>query len=94
MILHADLAGIYGVSVKRLNEQVKRNKEQFPDDFCFRLRREYKKYLPNAFTEHGTIMAANVLNSRRAACSMLPTFFWNISAIQPSSVSPACDASH
>lgn len=79
MILDADLALIYGVSTKRLNEQVK---SRFPDDFMFQLTSEEKaevvancdhlkrlKFSPNpphAFTEHGTIMAANVLNSERA----------------------------
>lgn len=82
VILDADLALIYGVSTKRLNEQVKRNRTRFPDDFMFRLTSEEKaevvancdhlrglKFspnLPHAFTEHGTIMAANVLNSERA----------------------------
>jgi hypothetical protein len=73
------------VETRRLNEQVKRNKGRFPEDFVFQLTREEPetwihsrsqiatmkrgqnvKYLPNAFTEHGAIMAANVLNSRLA----------------------------
>lgn len=83
VILDADLAELYGVSVKRLNEQVKRNPQRFPPDFQFRLTRaEYlnlrsqdatsasshggRRYLPHAFTEHGAIMAASVLNSKRA----------------------------
>jgi hypothetical protein len=82
VILDADLAVLYGVSTKRLNEQVKRNRARFPDDFMFQLTIEEKadvvancdhlkklKFSPNlpyAFTEHGTIMAANVLNSERA----------------------------
>lgn len=82
VILDADLAAIYGVSTKRLNEQVKRNGERFPADFAFqltplekaevvancdRLRKlKFSPVLPRAFTEHGAIMAANVLNSRRA----------------------------
>ena len=85
VILDADLAEIYGVTTKRLNEQVKRNRKRFPDDFMFRLKREESqplqrsrsqfatlkrgqniKYLPYAFTEHGAVMAANVLNSERA----------------------------
>ena len=85
VILDTDLARLYGVTTKRLNEQVKRNRERFPDDFMFqltmeeadRLRRSRSqiatlkrgqniKYLPYAFTEHGAIMAANVLNSHRA----------------------------
>ena len=107
VILDADLAHIYGVPTKRLNEQVKRNASRFPSDFLFRLTlkeaedcrpsrsqiatlegRETaagssgpglksqiatssyahggRRKLPYAFTEHGAIMAANVLNSPRA----------------------------
>ncbi len=81
IILSMDLARFYGVSAKRLNEQVKRNRERFPKDFLFQLtdqevsnlrsqnatlekgRGQHAKYLPYAFTEHGAVMAANVLNS-------------------------------
>jgi len=83
IILDSDLAELYGVPVKRLNEQVKRNHERFPADFLFTLTSEEyqnlssqdssststhggRRYLPNAFTEHGAIMAATVLNSKRA----------------------------
>src|ERR1700758_2888718 len=83
VILDSDLAELYGVPVKRLNEQVKRNRERFPADFMFRLNakesevlrsqsatsketRGGRRYLPYAFTEHGAIMAATVLNSKRA----------------------------
>src|SRR5256885_581677 len=83
VLLDNDLAELYGVTAKRLNEQVKRNAERFPKDFMFRLsaaeyetlrsqtatskkRRGGRRYLPFAFTEHGTIMAASVLNSERA----------------------------
>jgi hypothetical protein len=83
VILGADLAEIYGVWTWRLNEQVKRNKDRFPDDFAFVLTKEEnlaltsqiarskkgrggRRTLPRAFTEHGAIMAANVLNSPRA----------------------------
>ena len=83
VILDADLAELYGVPVKRLNEQVKRNQERFPADFMFRLSPEEseslrsqsatsktgrggRRYAPYAFTEHGAIMAATVLNSERA----------------------------
>src|SRR5262245_55053876 len=87
VILDVDLARIYGVSVSRLKEQVKRNKDRFPDDFLFRLTKQewesiqrlrsqnaivkkgrgsHRKYLPIVFSEHGAIMAANVLNSPRA----------------------------
>ena len=82
VIIDTDLAEFYGVPTKRLNEQVKRNKARFPDDFMFQLsakektevvancdhlsKLKYSKALPYAFTEHGSIMAASVLNSKRA----------------------------
>jgi hypothetical protein len=82
VILDSDLAGLYGVATKRLNEQVKRNYERFPPDFMFQLTKKEKDevvancdhlqklkfspVLPNAFTEHGAIMVASVLNSERA----------------------------
>lgn len=81
VVLDSDLARLYGVTVKRLNEQVKRNREKFPEDFMFQLTKEEfknlksqiatsswggRRYLPFVFTEHGAIMAANVLNSERA----------------------------
>ena len=84
MIVDTDLATLYGVPTKRLNEQVRRNAERFPADFMFALSQEewdalrsqsatlktgrgqHRKYLPYAFTEHGAIMAATVLNSPRA----------------------------
>ncbi len=83
VILDTDLAVLYGVSVKQLNQQIKRNAKRFPSDFLFRLSPvEYgnlrsqivtsssghggRRYLPHAFTEHGAIMAATVLNSKRA----------------------------
>ena len=83
IILDTDLAELYGVSVKRLNQQVNRNQERFPDDFMFQLTpkeheslrlqiatskqgRGGRRYLPYAFTEHGAIMAATVLNSKPA----------------------------
>ena len=83
VILDADLAELYGVPVKHLNQQVKRNAHRFPADFVFTLTkaeheslrsqivtsnpgRGGRRYLPNAFTEHGAIMAATVLNSKRA----------------------------
>ena len=84
VMLDSDLAALYGVTIKRLNEQVKRNLARFPSDFTFQLTREewgflrsqfatleagrgqHRKYLPYAFTEHGAIMAAMVLNSPRA----------------------------
>jgi hypothetical protein len=84
VILDADLAALYGVTTKRLNEQVKRNAARFPEDFMFRLSSQETETLnrshfatgsqkhrdprfpPFAFTEHGAIMAATVLNSPRA----------------------------
>lgn len=83
VILDSDLAELYGVEVKRLNEQVRRNIERFPPDFVFQLssaeqknlRSQFatsrsghggRRHLPFAFTEHGAIMAATVLNSKRA----------------------------
>jgi phage regulator Rha-like protein len=83
VILDSDLAELYGVTVKRLNQQVNRNQERFPADFMFQLTstedkalrlqiatskkgRGGRRYLPYAFTEHGAIMAATVLNSHRA----------------------------
>ena len=84
IILDADLANVYGVTTTRLNQQVRRNAERFPEDFAFQLTaseltglmlqiatskkgRGGRRKLPLAFTEHGAIMAANVLNSLRAA---------------------------
>ena len=98
VVLDTDLAALYGVTTKRLNEQFRRNRSRFPEDFAFQLtaeevvnlssqiattssdiaflrsqsatlkrgRGQHRKYRPWAFTEHGAIMAANVLNSRRA----------------------------
>ena len=82
VIIASELAQLYGVSTKRLNEQIKRNLLRFPDDFAFRLtrperdslrsqiatskRRGGDRTLPWAFTEHGVIQAANVLNSELA----------------------------
>jgi hypothetical protein len=89
VIIDEDLARIYGVETRRLNEQVKRNADRFPEDFVFRLTKEEHEYLrqatdlksqiaissyghggrrkaPYAFTEHGAIMAANVLKTSRA----------------------------
>lgn len=79
VMLDADLAELYGVTTKRLNEQVKRNRERFPDDFMFSLsteekaevvanrdhlsRLKFSPTLPFAFSEHGAIMLASVLNS-------------------------------
>jgi hypothetical protein len=100
VILDSDLARIYGVLTKRLNEQFRRNRSRFPDDFAFQLtakevtnlrsqiatlkkgaqrnalnwsqfatspsKHRGKVYRPWAFTEHGALQAANILNSARA----------------------------
>lgn len=82
VMVDKDIAELYGVPTKRLNEQVKRNKKRFPEDFMFQLTEEEKqevvancdhlknlKYSPNlpfVFTEHGAVMLASVLNSDRA----------------------------
>jgi len=95
VMLDADLAGLYGTTTKRLNEQVKRNRGRFPEDFMFQLtakewadltsqiamskapsnrsqfatgsqRHRDPCFAPYAFTEHGALMAANILRSERA----------------------------
>lgn len=83
VILDSDLAKIYGVSTKVLNQAVKRNADRFPADFVIQLTRNEweglrsqivtsnptrggRRYTPYAFTEHGAVMAANVLNSHLA----------------------------
>ena len=82
VLLDADLAAIYGVSTKALNQAVKRNADRFPTDFIFQLsdverqevvtkcdhlsRLKYSKARPYAFTEHGALMVANVLRSKEA----------------------------
>jgi hypothetical protein len=103
VLLDADLARLYGVSTKRFNEALKRNRHRFPDDFAFQLaaaefqdlrlqvaaspsqpsdspvnksnrsqfatgssRHRNLSYRPWAFTEHGALMAANILRSERA----------------------------
>ncbi len=85
VMLDSDLADIFGVKTSRLNEQVKRNKDRFPNDFMFQLTSEEKQEViancdhleklkfsstnPYAFTEHGTIMLANVLNTPSAVAT-------------------------
>ncbi len=83
VILDSDLAALYGVETRRLNEQVRRNIDKFPEDFMFQLTKEEFNNLksqiatsssgwggrrkpPLVFTEHGTLQAANVLNSTQA----------------------------
>lgn len=82
VIIDKDLSELYGVETKRLNEQVKRNIKRFPENFMFQLTKaekdqvvancdhlqslKFSQFLPYAFTEHGTMMAANILNSDKA----------------------------
>src|SRR5690606_40409702 len=81
VMLDSDLADLYGVETKRLNEQVRRNVSRFPKDFMFALNQEEIEILksqiatsswggrrkaPNVFTEHGVLMLSSVLNSEQA----------------------------
>lgn len=82
VMVDSDLADLYGVTTKALNQAVRRNRERFPGDFVFQLngsekmkvvtdcdhlaRLKFSPVLPRAFTEHGAIMAATVLNSPQA----------------------------
>ena len=82
VMIDRDLAELYGVPTKRLNEQVRRNMKRFPKDFMFQLTEKekdevvancdhleslkYSTVLPFAFTEYGAVMLASVLNSDRA----------------------------
>ncbi len=82
VLLDSDLAALYGVSTKRVNEQVRRNRARFPGDFMFQLTAEEKAEVvakcdhltrlkfsptrPYAFTEQGVAMLSSVLNSPRA----------------------------
>jgi hypothetical protein len=87
VILDSDLARIYGVETRALNQAIRRNQDRFPPEFLFQLtadeasdllrlrsqtvilnvgRGHHRKYLPFAFTEHGALMAATVLNSPNA----------------------------
>ena len=82
VMIDADLADLYGVQTKRLNEQVRRNRERFPDDFMFQLTQaekdevvancdhlaklKFAAALPLAFTEHGALMVSAILNTPRA----------------------------
>ena len=81
-MIDADLAALYGVQTRVLNQAVKRNEDRFPGDFVFQLTRverdevitncdhlarlRFSPTLPYAFTEHGALMAASVLNTPRA----------------------------
>ncbi len=79
IMIDEDLAAMYGVETRRLNEQVKRNIKRFPKDFMFTLtQKEYenlksqnatsswggRRKLPNAFTEQGVAMLSSILNSK------------------------------
>jgi hypothetical protein len=81
VMLDSDLAKIYGVTTKQLNQQFKRNRERFPDDFAFVLTNQELaqmrsqsvtaskrniRHVPVAFTEHGALMLGNILNSKTA----------------------------
>lgn len=82
VMIDADLARLYGVETRVLNQAVRRNRERFPDDFVFQLTEaektevitncdhlsglKFSPVLPYAFTEHGAVMAAAVLNTARA----------------------------
>ena len=81
VMLDSDLAELYQVETRRLNEQVKRNVDRFPEDFMFQLTEEEfenlksqnatsswggRRKLPYAFTEHGVLMLSSVLNSKRS----------------------------
>lgn len=81
VIFDADLAALYGVTTRALNQAVKRNAKRFPDSFAFQVSateweamrsqnvtasKRNVRFLPWVFTEHGALMAANVLNSERA----------------------------
>ena len=86
-MLDADLAQLYGVATKRLNEQVKRNRDRFPADFMFQLTQgeraevvatcdhlkflRFSPSLPKAFTEHGAVMLAAVLQSPVAVAASI-----------------------
>ncbi len=82
VMIDRDLAELFGITTKQLNQQVKRNINRFPENFMFQLTHDEKEKvvticdhlkklkfsatLPYAFTEHGTIMLANVINSEKA----------------------------
>lgn len=81
VMLDSDLADLYGIDTRRLNEQVNRNIDRFPEDFMFRLndnefqvlmsqiatsKRGGRRKLPYVFTEHGVLMLSSVLNSKQA----------------------------
>ena len=90
VILDTDLAHLYGVSTKRLNEQIKRNLDRFPYDFMFQLteiekeevvaicdhlkKLRFYKGLPYVFTEHGAVMAASIILGLKLSKRILKIF--------------------
>jgi hypothetical protein len=94
VMLDSDLAKIYGVTTKQLNQQFKRNRKRFPDDFAFiltnqevaQMRSQFAtaskrniRHVPIAFTEHGTLMLGNILNSKtaiEASIRVVRAFIW------------------
>ncbi|MEN9336886.1 MAG: hypothetical protein RLZZ500_1873 [Bacteroidota bacterium] len=81
VLLDRDLAQLYGIETKRLNEAVKRNLSRFPEDFMFQLNESEFDHLksqfassswggnrkrPFAFTEHGILMLSSVIHSEQA----------------------------
>jgi hypothetical protein len=95
VMLDFDLARVYGVTTKRLKEQFRRNTERFPNDFAFELNNQElanlrsqiatsslhggHRYLPTAFSEHGALMLASVLNSPvavEASVRVVRAFVW------------------
>jgi hypothetical protein len=99
VILDSDLAALYGVPTKRLNEQYRRNRKRFPEDFAFQftakeansLRSQIatssshggRRYRPYAFTEHGALMAANIGQSRGPRSCQLPSLRFRLPARFP-----------
>lgn len=94
VMLDSDLAKVYGVTTKQLNQQFKRNRGRFPEDFAFILTNQEVahmrsqnvtaskrnvRHLPVAFTEHGALMLATVLNSKtaiEASIRVVRAFVW------------------
>ena len=86
VMLDSDLAEIYGVTTKQLNQQFKRNRERFPGDFAFLITSQKLaqmrsqnvtaskrniRHAPIAFTEHGALMLGNILNSKTAMAASI-----------------------